>query len=153
MCSPDLTFARSNSSCGALDMADTRTPEQRRYIMQSVGTKNTGPELALRRLLFGLGYRYRLHSKKLPGSPDIVFPGKKKAIFVHGCFWHGHGCPKGQAPKSHRNYWQLKLSGNQERDRKKRQQLEALGWSVLIVWQCELKDSESLKQKVVLFLN
>lgn len=85
---------------------DTRTPEQRRRIMQSVGTKNTAPELIVRRLLYGMGYRYRLHRKDLPGRPDIAFIGRKKAIFVHGCFWHAHDCPKGRAPKSRLDYWQ-----------------------------------------------
>src|ERR1035438_3891223 len=111
-------------------MADTRTPEQRRRIMQSVGTRDTGPELKVRRLLFSLGYRYRLNAKKLPGRPDIVFPGRMKAIFVHGCFWHGHGCRKGRAPKSRIEYWKPKLKNNRRRDLAQSRALKTLGWSV-----------------------
>ena len=85
-------------------VADTRTPEQRRRIMQSVKTENTGPELVVRRLLHGMGYRYRLHRRDLAGKPDIVFVSRRKAIFVHGCFWHGHSCPKGRLPKSRLDY-------------------------------------------------
>ena len=134
-------------------MADTRTPEQRRRIMQAVGTEDTGPERVVRRLLHGHGYRYRLHVKDLPGRPDIVFPGRQKAIFVHGCFWHGHGCEKGKAPKSRLDYWGPKLKANAERDVAQRMQLEALGWSVLTVWQCETRDPASLAGKLFAFLD
>jgi DNA mismatch endonuclease (patch repair protein) len=133
-------------------MADTRTPEQRRYIMQSVGTHDTGPELAVRRLLTGLGYRFRLNAKKLPGKPDIVFPGRKRAIFVHGCFWHGHGCSKGQAPKSRLDYWGPKLKTNRERDTAQLAALQSLGWSVLTVWQCETNDPAALRGKLAAFI-
>ena len=109
-------------------MADTRTPQQRRYIMQSVGTHDTGPELLVRRLLTKLGYRYRLNVKKLQGKPDIVFPGRKRAIFVHGCFWHAHGCQKGQAPKSRLDYWGPKLKANMDRDAAQLAALQSLGW-------------------------
>src|SRR5579871_243515 len=112
-------------------MADTRTREQRRRIMQSVRTKDTGPELELRRLLFSLGFRYRLHDKKLPGRPDIVLRGRRKAIFVHGCFWHAHGCKKGRPPKSREDYWEPKLRANCERDLLHVRALEELGWDVL----------------------
>lgn len=125
-------------------MADTRTPEQRRRIMQSVKTENTGPELVVRRLLHGMGYRYRLHRRDLPGKPDIVFVSRHKAIFVHGCFWHGHDCPKGRLPKSRLDYWQPKLDKNMARDRTKIEQLASLGWSVLVIWQCETVDKEVL---------
>ena len=134
-------------------MADTRTPQQRRYIMQSVGTHDTGPELTVRRLLFALGYRYRLQAKTLPGKPDIVFPGRKCAIFVHGCFWHGHGCRKGQAPKSRLDYWKPKLEANRERDTAQVLVLQSLGWSVLTVWQCETADPESLRAKLSEFID
>jgi DNA mismatch endonuclease, patch repair protein len=133
-------------------MTDTRTPAQRRRIMQSVSTKNTGPEWEIRRLLFSMRYRYRLHDSRLPGTPDIVFSGRKRVIFVHGCFWHGHGCSKGQPPKSRPEFWGPKLFRNRERDAIQAQQIEALGWSVLTLWQCELKDREALKAKIVLFL-
>jgi len=133
-------------------MADTRTPEQRRRIMQSVKTLDTGPELEVRHILFGLGYRYRLHAKNLPGRPDIVFPGRMKAIFVHGCFWHWHGCRKGRAPKSRLDYWKPKLKTNRKRDGVQLRALKALGWSVLTVWQCETSDSEALRSRLCDFL-
>jgi DNA mismatch endonuclease, patch repair protein len=133
-------------------MADTRTPEQRRRIMQSVKTRDTGPELTVRRVLFRLGYRYRLNAERLPGRPDIVFPGRKCVIFVHGCFWHSHGCAKGQAPRSRLEYWAPKLKTNKERDCAQVAALHALGWSVLIVWQCETRDLEDLTAKLTCFL-
>src|SRR5258707_796807 len=133
-------------------MADTRTPEQRRRIMQSVKTRDTVPELTVRRILHRLGYRYRLNAGKLPGRPDIVFPGRMRAIFVNGCFWHGHGCHKGMAPKSRLNYWEPKLAANRQRDAAQLTALHALGWSVLTVWQCEIGDPEVLTAKLVGFL-
>lgn len=133
-------------------MADTRSPQQRRRIMQSVGTKNTGPELTVRRMLHRLGYRYRLHARGLPGRPDIVLPRRMRAIFVHGCFWHAHGCPKGMPPKSRLRYWKPKLKANAERDTAQALALEALGWTVLTIWQCETKDPDSLRSKLLRFL-
>jgi DNA mismatch endonuclease, patch repair protein len=133
-------------------MVDTRTPAQRRKIMLSVGTKNTGPELVVRQILTDLGYRYRLHRKDLPGSPDIAFLGRKKAIFVHGCFWHGHECQKGRAPKSRLEYWGPKLEANRQRDEKKSKELQSLGWSVLTIWQCEIAETGELSQSLVDFL-
>lgn len=133
-------------------MTDTRTPAQRRRIMQSVKTKDTGPELQVRRMLFGLGFRYRLHDKRLPGRPDIVFPKKRKAIFVHGCFWHGHECSKGNAPKSKLEYWGPKLAANAERDAMQVTRIEQLGWSVLTVWQCQLKDADGIREIILSFL-
>jgi DNA mismatch endonuclease (patch repair protein) len=121
--------------------------------MQAVKSKNTKPELIVRRCLFALGYRYRLHRKDLPGSPDIAFIGRRKAIFVHGCFWHGHGCSKGRLPKSRIGYWQPKLEKNAERDRTKTEQLESRGWEVLVVWQCELTDTEALVQRLQDFVD
>jgi DNA mismatch endonuclease, patch repair protein len=134
-------------------VTDTRTPEQRRRIMQSVRTRGTGPELAVRRVLSRLGYRYRLNAKDLPGRPDIVLPRRMKAIFVHGCFWHGHGCRKGRAPKSRLEYWKPKLSANKARDRMQRGALKRLGWSVLTVWQCETQDTQALVSKLTDFLD
>ena len=133
-------------------MADTRTPEQRRRIMQAVKTRDTGPELTVRRVLFRLGYRYRLNAKKLPGHPDIVFPGRMRAIFVHGCFWHGHGCAKGLAPKSRLDYWEPKLRANRRRDAAQLLALQNLGWSVLTIWQCETHDEERLASNLKCFL-
>lgn len=149
-CSGEM--GKNERSGGSEAMADTRTPEQRRRIMQSVGTHDTGPELTVRRVLHSLGYRYRLHAKKLPGKPDIVFPGKKKAIFVHGCFWHGHGCSKGQPPKSRQDYWKPKLRTNRDRDAAQVIALQELGWSVLTVWQCEARDPEYLRTKLAAFI-
>jgi DNA mismatch endonuclease (patch repair protein) len=134
-------------------MADTRTKEQRRRIMQAVKGKDTGPEWTVRRLLHSLGYRYRLHPRELPGKPDIVFSRRKKAIFVHGCFWHSHGCSIGQPPKSRLDYWLPKLHANKARDQHKAAQLAAMGWSVLTVWQCETKDQEALQEKLVTFVD
>lgn len=134
-------------------MADTRTPQQRRRIMQSVGTHNTGPELTVRKLLSGLGYRYRLHARNLPGKPDIVFPGRKCVIFVHGCFWHNHGCRKGKAPKSRLDYWGPKLAANRARDTAQLAMLKSLGWFVLTLWQCETANTAKLSARLARFLN
>lgn len=133
-------------------MTDTRTPEQRRRIMQSVKTKNTGPETAVRKALFALGYRFRLHRKDLPGSPDIVFPGRQKAIYVHGCYWHGHNCSKGKASKSRIEYWGPKIDANRARDARNLQEMNALGWQTHVVWQCELKDMEGALTRLGNFL-
>lgn len=131
---------------------DTRTPEQRRRIMQAVKQKDTGPELVVRKLLYGHGYRYRLHRRDLPGRPDIALGPKRKAIFVHGCFWHGHDCPRGRLPKSKLNYWGPKIARNKERDRSKQRELEELGWDVLTIWQCELADMERVWARIQEFV-
>lgn len=130
-------------------MADTRSAEQRRRIMQSVRTKDTGPEWIVRRLLHRRGYRFRLHPKHLPGRPDIVLPGRRIAIFVHGCFWHGHECRIGHLPKSRLEYWRPKIAENQSRDTRKATELSALGWTVMVVWQCETKEVGSLLARLV----
>jgi DNA mismatch endonuclease, patch repair protein len=108
--------------------------------MQSVRRQDTGPELRVRRAIHAQGLRYRLHRKDLPGTPDIVLPRWKTVIFVHGCFWHGHGCAKGKPPKSRQDYWNPKLDGNFSRDRTKKELLESLGWKVLVIWECETRD-------------
>lgn len=131
---------------------DTRTPEQRRRIMQSVRQKDTGPELAVRQALHALGYRFRLHPKTLPGRPDLVFPSRKKAILVHGCFWHGHGCSKGRLPVSRLDYWGPKIAGNKERDERTANELERFGWQCFVVWQCETKDMRGTVNNIVDFL-
>jgi len=133
-------------------MVDTRSPEQRRRIMQSVKTKDTGPEKTVRQALFRAGYRFRLHRRDLPGSPDIVFPGSKKAVFVHGCFWHGHDCPKGRGSKSRQDYWGPKLEANKERDARNLRDLKALGWGTLTIWQCELNDMDNVLKRLGNFL-
>lgn len=133
-------------------MTDTRSPSQRHQIMSAVKQKNTGPELTLRRALHNLGYRYRLHRADLPGTPDIVFPRRRCVIFVHGCFWHGHKCTKGQLPKSRLEYWAPKVESNAARDARHRSQLEVAGWKVMEVWQCELRDLPQLLPRIQKFL-
>ncbi|MGF1627547.1 MAG: very short patch repair endonuclease [Alphaproteobacteria bacterium] len=134
-------------------MADSRTPEQRRRIMRAVRSTNTMPEWKVRRLLFAMGYRYRIHYRKLPGSPDIAFPGRRKAIFVHGCFWHSHGCRIGRPPKSRLDYWLPKLARNAERDRAKIEAIEAQGWRALVIWQCQLVETDALQETLRDFLD
>jgi DNA mismatch endonuclease (patch repair protein) len=121
--------------------------------MQSVRARNTGPEIAVRSLLHKLGYRFRLHRKDLPGTPDIVFPSRKKAVFVHGCFWHGHDCSKGKLPKSRTDYWGAKITRNRERDSEVDSRMCQIGWTVLTVWQCELRDADALTKKLTEFLD
>lgn len=136
-------------------MADWLTVEQRRRVMQAIKSKDTGPEMAVRRLVHGLGYRYRLHKKGLPGRPDLVFAARKRVIFVHGCFWHSHDCPKGREPESRQDYWLPKLRRNRERDKEKRAELEQLGWKVLEIWECQIKDKDrsELIEAVIEFLD
>ncbi|WP_019880738.1 MULTISPECIES: very short patch repair endonuclease [unclassified Methylophilus] len=122
-------------------MVDNLTKEKRSKIMRSIRSKDTKPELLVRKILTGLGYRYRLHTKHLPGRPDIAFIGKKKAIFIHGCFWHSHAnCPIAKVPEN--DFWKEKLGRNQARDLKALNALEASGWSVLTLWECSLKNTE-----------
>jgi len=133
---------------------DPLTPEQRRYTMASVHSKHTKPEMKVRSLVHGMGYRYRLHRKDLPGKPDLVFAGRKKVIFVHGCFWHGHDCKAGRKrPKTNSEYWLRKLGRNKERDVANQIALHELGWRVLILWECQLKDMDVVAERVRLFLD
>jgi DNA mismatch endonuclease, patch repair protein len=128
-------------------------PETRSRIMRAVKGKNTTPELVVRRLVFGSGYRYRLHRKDLPGKPDLVFPRLRKIIFVHGCFWHAHTCARGaRIPQNNRQYWVQKIQRNAIRDRKNRAALKKLGWEVHIIWECELKDVGKLQSGIGRFL-
>lgn len=121
--------------------------------MAKVRGENTSPERLVRSLVHKMGYRFRLHRKDLPGKPDIVLPRHKKVIFVHGCFWHQHeGCPHAARPTSNTEYWNKKLDRNVIRDREHLQKLEYLGWSVLIVWECETRDHEKLLEKLQGFL-
>ena len=120
--------------------------------MRAIRSKNTLPELAVRSLVHKLGYRFRLHRSDLPGKPDLVFPGRHKVMFVHGCFWHSHGCKKGLVPKSNRDFWLPKLRRNKERDRENLKALAQLDWEALEIWQCELKDSRTLVKRVERFL-
>ena len=115
--------------------------------MRRVKSKDTAPELTVRRLLTRMGLRYRLHRKDLPGAPDIVMPGRRLAIFVHGCFWHGHDCARGaRTPQANRDYWQAKIGRNRERDLEHRTALQAQGWRVLTLWECALKDEATLEE-------
>ncbi|WP_034642348.1 very short patch repair endonuclease [Desulfovibrio inopinatus] len=134
---------------------DVFDKEKRSKIMRNIKGKNTSIEIKLRKLIYSLGYRYRLHYASLPGKPDIVFPGRKKVIFIHGCFWHQHTwCKRGSKPKSNLEYWLPKLKKNVERDKKKQEEIMALGWNPLIVWECELKakNREALIEKITSFL-
>ena len=134
-------------------MTDTRTKAVRGKIMKSVKTADTGPEMTVRRMLHRLGYRYRLHAADLPGRVDLYFPSRRKAIFVHGCFWHGHSCKYGRLPKSRLDYWAPKIAANKRRDRRNLRQLQALGVETKVVWQCQLRDCQTLKFVLVLFLD
>jgi DNA mismatch endonuclease (patch repair protein) len=116
--------------------------------MQQVKGKDTKPEKIVRSLLHALGYRFRLHRKDLPGTPDIVFPSRRLALFVHGCFWHGHGCKIGQLPKSRLDYWGPKIEANRERDTRKEAVLAASGWTPVVVWQCELNEQDALAERL-----
>jgi len=121
-------------------MVDTITPERRSWNMSRIGGRNTGPELQLRSLLHRAGFRFRLHVKDLPGSPDIVLPRYRSAIFVHGCFWHRHkGCRNATRPSTRKEFWKSKFDSNVSRDERSRAALEAAGWAVFTVWECELK--------------
>jgi DNA mismatch endonuclease (patch repair protein) len=130
---------------------DTRSPEQRRYIMQSVRSRDTGPEMIVRRMLHRMGLRFSLHRKDLPGRPDIVLPKYKAVVFVHGCFWHGHGCPKGRLPKSRLDFWGPKIQRNRKRDTESVKMLKGEGWRVLTIWQCQTKDTDRLHGKLANF--
>lgn len=121
--------------------------------MAAVGTKDTGAEKAVRSVVHRLGYRYALHRTDLPGKPDLVFVSRQKIIFVHGCFWHGHSCRYGRLPKSRLDYWQSKITANRARDREQVSQLRKQGWSVLTVWQCQLKNNRSLEVRIMRFLD
>jgi DNA mismatch endonuclease (patch repair protein) len=133
---------------------DTFSPTKRSEIMSHIGGKNTAPELGVRRLLCALGYRYRLHRADLPGNPDIVFPSLRKAILVHGCFWHGHvRCRRSAQPASNGAFWAKKLAGNVARDHRVIRQLRHRGWKILVVWQCQLADLDRLRARLVKFLS
>lgn len=134
-------------------MTDVYGPEKRSAVMRRVKGRDTSPELKVRRALTRLGARYRLHRKDLPGRPDIVMPGRRLVIFVHGCFWHGHDCARGaRVPKQNRDYWVAKVVRNVARDAKSCRALEDLGWRVETIWECELKDGQALEARLVALL-
>jgi len=123
-------------------MVDVHNPERRSANMRAIRQKDTSPELKIRRLLFARGFRFRLHVKSLPGSPDIVLPKYRVAVFVHGCFWHGHGCHLFKVPTTRTEFWMTKIQGNRERDFRNQSQLLAAGWRVLTIWECSLKGKQ-----------
>lgn len=130
-------------------MTDVFSPEARSAVMRRVKGRNTRPELKVRHALTALGARYRLHRKDLPGSPDIVLPGRKLIFLVHGCFWHGHDCPRGaRTPKQNRDYWVSKVARNRVRDARNLEALTALGWRVETLWECDLKDARALVSRL-----
>ncbi len=126
---------------------DRLSPERRSWLMSRIKGANTKPEIGVRSLLHRIGYRFRLHRRDLPGTPDIVLPGRKAVVFVHGCFWHGHACKRAKMPKTREDYWAEKIDGNRRRDARKRRQLRALGWKVVVVWECETKKAGSVDQE------
>lgn len=133
---------------------DTLTPAERSARMALVCAKDTKPELLVRRLVHGMGYRYRLHRRGLPGTPDLVFPGRGKVIFIHGCFWHRHArCVLARLPKSRSDFWLPKLTANAERDARNVRALRRLGWGVLTIWECQLGDSAKLANRIRRFLD
>lgn len=129
------------------------SPEVRRRTMQAVKSKDTAPEMAVRRLVHGMSYRFRLHRKDLPGKPDLVFPRLHKVLFVHGCFWHGHDCARGaRVPVQNRAYWTQKIARNKVRDQAACTALRALGWKVTVLWECEIRDQQRVARQVRKFL-
>jgi DNA mismatch endonuclease (patch repair protein) len=136
-------------------MADTLTPAKRSERMSRIRGKDTKPEWTIRRLVHAMGYRYRLHRRDLPGIPDLVFPSRKKVIFIHGCFWHRHpepSCKLARLPKSRLGFWKPKLEANRRRDQEKQSQLRDLGWEILVVWECEIGHKEQIENKIREFL-
>ncbi len=128
-------------------------PEVRHRTMQAVKSKDTGPEMLVRRLLYAQGYRYRLHRKDLPGCPDLVFSSRKKVIFIHGCFWHGHQCARGnRVPVHNREYWVEKIKKNRQRDQNAARLLHNLGWKRKVIWECSLKNLEQVESSLYRFL-
>jgi DNA mismatch endonuclease (patch repair protein) len=141
------------SQLDALACDDEAPTDFRSSLMARVRAKDTKPELVVRRLAHGLGYRFRLHRRDLPGSPDLVFPSRNKVVFAHGCFWHRHpACHKASTPKTRRDFWQTKFNQNVDRDIRKEIQLMAAGWEVLVIWECETRETERLTQTISNFL-
>ena len=132
---------------------DTLTLEERSKRMSLVRGRDTKPEMSVRRLVHGMGYRYRLHRRDLPGSPDMVFPSRRRAIFVHGCFWHRHPqCKLARVPKSRREFWVPKLEGNRLRDMANQKRLRETGWDLMVIWECETSDRDELSVRIKSFL-
>jgi DNA mismatch endonuclease, patch repair protein len=135
-------------------MADKFSPTERAAVMRAVKSAGTAPELRVRRIVRQLGYGYRLHAKDLPGKPDLVFRGRRKVVFVHGCFWHGHDCARGaRMPKANTAYWRAKIAANQARDARSLAALSAAGWSAFIAWECETRDEAGLASRLKAYLD
>jgi DNA mismatch endonuclease, patch repair protein len=132
--------------------SDSSTPEPRRRIMRAIKSRDTGPELFVRRVAHRLGFRFRVHRNDLPGKPDIVFPAKQKVIFVHGCFWHSHKCCGGRIPAQNTAYWKEKLARTVLRDQAALTTLTELGWKVTVLWECELQNLDSVERRLRQFL-
>lgn len=133
---------------------DRLSPEQRSRLMSRIKGKDTKPEIVVRKLLTSMGYRYRLHRKDLPGTPDIVFPGRKKVIFVSGCYWHRHpSCSRASTPSTRKDFWEAKFNANVNRDRSNIAELQRQGWDVLTIWECEIKQPENLHSILTTFLS
>lgn len=134
-------------------MSDIMTPKQRSERMSRVRNKDTKPEKVVRSILHSMGYRFRLHRKNLPGSPDVVLPRHMKIIFVHGCFWHRHGvCRRLSIPGNNSDFWRQKFRENVRRDKEKLKTLSVLGWEVLVIWECETADQDKLREKLQIFM-
>jgi DNA mismatch endonuclease (patch repair protein) len=134
-------------------MADVLTPAQRRFNMSQIKGRDTAPEMTVRQIAHGMGYRYRLHRRDLPGRPDLVFVSRHRVIFVHGCFWHRHECRFGNVrPKTNAAFWKLKIEGNVSRDKRNTQALTALGWTVCVLWECELSDRPAVQERLMAYL-
>lgn len=131
-------------------MTDHLSPEERSENMRLIKSKDTVPEKKVRSVAHRLGLRFRIHRSDLPGAPDMLFPGRKTALFVHGCFWHRHrGCPRATTPKTNNDYWNRKFMRNVERDNENRKKLEEKGWKVLVIWECETKSEETIESFLV----
>lgn len=139
-----MVSTRANEDGGL----DRLSQERRSWLMSRIKGANTKPEVAVRSLLHRMGYRFRMHRKGLPGTPDIVLPRLSAVVFVHGCFWHGHWCKQTKMPKSKKRYWGEKIDSNRRRDARKRRQLRELGWNVVVVWECELKQPKKLSARL-----
>ena len=136
----------SGTCLGDGRMADRISSARRSENMRAIRSKNTSPERRVRSAAYRLGLRFRLHRSDLPGSPDLLFPGRRTALFVHGCFWHRHeNCPAATTPKTNAEYWSRKFGRNVERDRESKRKLEVAGWKVLVIWECETKNKESIE--------
>jgi DNA mismatch endonuclease (patch repair protein) len=134
-------------------MPDVHTPEQRSRNMSAIRNRNTRPELVVRSLVHRMGYRFRLHRRDLPGNPDLVFPARRKIIFVHGCFWHLHRCRYGKVvPATNGSFWADKRAGNQQRDRRNLRSLKKAGWDVAVVWECQTREPDRLEEQLRTFL-